>query len=118
MTQVTEGPTTERLWTQLGVVAYANKTIVVLTGGGQNDTKSMILNLKTNKLIDGPDLPHPVEDGTVVQFKDSFLILGGNSKNIISYSPKKNEFILMPMKLNKKIGSLAAAVLIPDEMCE
>lgn len=81
---------------------------------------SEILNLKTRKWSPGPDLPDPNAFGGSVQFKDTFLTIGGFDgfhlfDTIYQYKSSSNSWIRRREKLAKARASFAA-FLVPDEV--
>lgn len=91
-----------------------------MTGG--DDTKTHILNLKSLSWRSGPDLDVPVKYASVVQYGNTFLIVGGfrqkssgeRFRDIRQFDPEANKWIIRSEKLKTPKMDMAA-VWVPDD---
>ena len=71
----------------------------------------------------GPDLPYKIYYGASVQWKETFIIVGGSSTEFIDtsdtlyvFDAEKNEWNRLNQTLN--IGRIwTAALMVPDDFC-
>ena len=118
----TDGPAlqTARDESQGGLVQFPNGTNVVVAAGGSHTSTTEILDSETRTWSYGPELPYNIENGASVQYKDSFLIVGGSSVgtrldtiwmfNTKGYWQELNQTLAIP-----RFHSVA--ILVPDSYC-
>lgn len=70
---------TERSQCQSGLVTYPNGQKGILAVGGLSEKSSEFLDLHGNTWTIKISLPFDISGGETVQWKESFLILGGYS---------------------------------------
>ena len=85
--------------------------------GGDLETSSEFLNLDTLIWEPKQSLPFDIELGASVPFKDSFLIVGGDSGDYLDtiyyYNPNTDQWELMEQMLKYEREYLAA-FMVPD----
>ena len=88
---------------------------LVIAGGGELST-TIVLNLKTLRWDkESQSLPRVISHGSSVQYRDTFLIVGGWNgdeifKTIFEFNPIDNSWIERPEKLQK--GRVSSAVFM------
>jgi N-acetylneuraminic acid mutarotase len=134
-------------WTQLsnirkyrasaGLVTYPNGEMKVVAVGGQDHdsmgqdytNSSGIFSFTDLAWTTGPELPVPygVKDSPVVQFQDSFLIVGGDYSDGLQYSDGSDKIFKFDtandgwIELDEKLAMgrrSFAAFLVPDDYIE
>ena len=96
----------------------------MITGGinsNQYLSSTEIIDLETNQISAGPDLPQAMAYGSSVQYKDSFLVVGGHpgdfefSEFIYEFDPNLSSWII---KSQLNTGrDIMTAFLVPDSVC-
>ena len=107
-----------RAGAQGGLVIYPNLTQVLVIAGGNGLNSSEIFSLERKTWQPGPDLPvDMVYNGQSVQYRDSFLIVGGRnssySKSIIRFDAIKEDWVILEQELATARDQFAAFT-IPD----
>ena len=59
-----------------GITNFQNKAYIIMAGG-KNILKTELLDMKTMRFRQGPDLPFEMEWAATIQFGNSFVIVGG-----------------------------------------
>ena len=99
-----------------------NGKFKVIAAGGYRMKSSEIFDIESRKWTNGPDLPNVIYHGESVQYKNTFLIVGGwdgsnRFDSIYEYDIRTNQWIKRSEKL-KRARLAFTAFLVPDEVAQ
>ena len=102
-----------------GLLLYSFRYDVVVAGGYHNHvilSHTEIYNTATQKWRQGPTLPQPNAGMSSVQYRNTFLLVGGyNSKHhldtIYQYNQSSETWILRPERLSRAKDWMGAALV-------
>ena len=107
-----------------GKAKLSNGHDAVIVTGHWNSGATFIFDYVTKSWSKGPDLPDTYRTmAKSVQFKDSFLIVGGHGvgrsapNNVLYFNPQFMSWDEVA-KLKEPHGSFVTAFLLPDEFCQ
>ena len=94
-----------------------------MAAGGVDEISSDILDLSTMTWRAGPDFPEPRENGASVPFGDSFIVVGGQSGDLLTYyddilrfDPATEDWVVMDEKIAFANDDVTA-IMVPDPYC-
>ena len=114
----------KRKWFQVGLITFANGTSVIMNAGGENGIiakTTEIFNLDEMTWNKGPNLPIRISLGTTVQWRNSFIIIGGFNygqylDTLFYYNVEANNWQEMNQKLTTA-REQTAAFIVPNYFC-
>ena len=118
----TDGPQllTARDKAQAGLVTYPNGTQAIVVAGGRREFTSEILVIGDTFFKPGPNVDEDFGFGISVQFRDSFIIVGGDDPNglsdIYGYDTESEDFVRLPQNLETARND-CAAFMVPESFC-
>ena len=106
---------------QAGLVNYPDGRRYIFVSGGESSYKTERFNLDDPDSFwtYGPDLPYSVHFGSVLQYEDSFLIVGGQNDTyadydtILRFDTEKDEWEILPVEMKSGRNSFPA-FFIPE----
>ena len=109
---------------QAGLIRNANGSTGIVVVGGPQEKSSEIFWMDEQKWSNGPDLPHVLYNGGIVQWKDTFILVGGqNDTNHLQddlwmFDVEEQSWKVMNEKLTMDKTGLNVALLVPDSYCQ
>ena len=108
------------LLTQFNSVTGVKELVVVVAGGENEDvtlSSTEVLKIGSSSgWLEGPNLTVPTSMATMVEYKGSVILIGGNKKeNLFQLSSIKDGWKMMPQALATP-RSEHVSFLIPDEI--
>ena len=112
------------VWSQAGFVTYPDGTKGVLAAGGDEESTAYFLDMDTLVWEPLQSLPIDIHWGSSVPYRDSFLIVGGNSYDVgdyldtvYYYNPTFDQWDLLDQRMSLPQERLAA-FLVPDDYAD